>query len=90
LVLGILHGVRGEFPDDVSGAAVVPIITGHESDPQRLPKGRREIYLAHRAKSLKPKINVKHLSTYLMTEILNAFLEFYRMLNSPTIQLLLI
>jgi hypothetical protein len=32
LVLGILHGVRGEFPDDVSGAAVGPIFTGHESE----------------------------------------------------------
>ena len=26
-------------------------------DPQRLPKGRRKIYLAHRAKSLKPKMS---------------------------------
>jgi hypothetical protein len=27
-----LHGVRGEFPDDVSGAAVGSIFTGHESE----------------------------------------------------------
>jgi hypothetical protein len=27
--LGILHGVRGEFPDDVSGTAVGPIFTSH-------------------------------------------------------------
>ena len=32
LVLGILHGVRGEFVDDVSEAAVSPIFTGHESE----------------------------------------------------------
>ena len=32
LVLGFLHGVRGEFSDDVSGAAVGPIFTGHESE----------------------------------------------------------
>jgi hypothetical protein len=29
LVLGILHGVRGKFPDDVSGTAVGSIFTGH-------------------------------------------------------------
>ena len=28
LVLGILHGVRGKFPDNVSGAAVGPVFTG--------------------------------------------------------------
>jgi hypothetical protein len=25
-VLGFLHGVRGEFPDDVSGAALGPLL----------------------------------------------------------------
>jgi ABC-type enterochelin transport system ATPase subunit len=29
LVLGILHGVKSKFPDDVSGAAVGPIFNGH-------------------------------------------------------------
>ena len=72
--------LRGEFPDDVSGAALGPIFTGHESerkwatewdgslliyalthdqwrwDPKRLPKRRREIYLAHSAKILKPEV----------------------------------
>jgi hypothetical protein len=28
----ILYGVRGEFPDDFSGAALGPIFTGHESE----------------------------------------------------------
>ena len=32
MVLEFLHGVRGEFPDDVSGAAVGFIFTGHESE----------------------------------------------------------
>jgi hypothetical protein len=32
LVLDILHGMRGKFTDDVSGAAVGPIFTGHESE----------------------------------------------------------
>ena len=67
LVLGILHGVQGKFPDDVLGAAVGLILNGHKLerkvtydhwrwDPQRLPKRRQEIYLAHSAKSSKPKI----------------------------------
>jgi hypothetical protein len=30
LVLGFLHGVRGEFTEDVSKTAVSPILTGHE------------------------------------------------------------
>jgi hypothetical protein len=30
LVLGFLHGVRGEFTDDVSETAVGLIYTGHE------------------------------------------------------------
>jgi hypothetical protein len=30
LVLGSLHGVQGEFTDDVSETAVGPIFTGHE------------------------------------------------------------
>jgi hypothetical protein len=30
LVLGFLHGVRGEFTDDVSENAVSPIFTGQE------------------------------------------------------------
>ena len=54
---GFLHGVRGEFPDDVSGAA-------HEQlrwDPQRLPKRRRGIHLAHRAKTPKPKIKYSYI-----------------------------
>ena len=29
LVLGILQGVRGKFPDDVLGASMGPIFTGH-------------------------------------------------------------
>jgi hypothetical protein len=46
LVLGFLHGVRGEFPYDVSGTAVGHIFTGHESEhvlTQWLPKRRWEI-----------------------------------------------
>jgi hypothetical protein len=30
LVLGFLHGVRGEFTDDIPEIAVSPIFTGHE------------------------------------------------------------
>jgi hypothetical protein len=30
LVLEMLHGVRGEFTDNVSEIAVGPIFTGHE------------------------------------------------------------
>jgi hypothetical protein len=30
LVLGILHGVQGKFPEDVSGAAVGPIFNGRK------------------------------------------------------------
>ena len=51
LVFGVLHGVRGEFFGDVSGAAVT-----HEQwrrDPQRLPKSRRKIHFAHRVKTQK-------------------------------------
>ena len=51
--LGFLHGVQGACPEDVSGAAVGSIFTGHK----RLPKRRREIHLAHRAITLNPKIN---------------------------------
>jgi hypothetical protein len=61
--LGFMHGMRGEFSDDVSGAAVGPIFTGHESqrdqwrwDSERLPKHRRNIYFAQRAKTLKQKL----------------------------------
>ena len=32
LVLGFLHGVRGEFTNDVSATAVGPIFTGNESE----------------------------------------------------------
>ena len=28
----IVHGVQGEFLDDVSGAAVGPVFTGHEPE----------------------------------------------------------
>ena len=51
LVLGLLHGVRGEFADDVSKTAVGPIFTGHE----RFSKRGRYIHLLHRAKTPKPK-----------------------------------
>jgi hypothetical protein len=30
LALGFVHGVRGEFTDDVSEIAVGPVFTGHE------------------------------------------------------------
>ena len=30
--LGLLQGVRGKFPEHVSGAAVGPMFTGHESE----------------------------------------------------------
>ena len=54
---------EGKFPDDVSGAAVSPIFSGRaltdhwRRSPHRLPKCRREMYLAHCAKSPKPKIS---------------------------------
>ena len=66
-----MHGVQDRFPDDVSGATMGAIFSGHKLErkilrsydhrrwgPQRLPKRRREIYLAHRAKSPKPKISI--------------------------------
>jgi hypothetical protein len=43
LVLWFLHGVRGEFSDDVSGAVVDPIFTGHES--QRICATEWDVYL---------------------------------------------
>ena len=55
LIFGFLHGVRSEFSDEISEAAVGPFFTAHEL--QRLPKRRRKIHLAHRAKPQKPKIN---------------------------------
>ena len=48
LVLGILHVVGGEFPDDVSGAPV----------PQRLSKRRREFHLATTCKISKTKKSI--------------------------------
>ena len=36
LVLGILHGVQGKFPDDVSRAAVGPIFNGHNLDVYKM------------------------------------------------------
>jgi hypothetical protein len=51
--------VQGEFSDDVSGAFVGPIFTvttSEDGTPQRLPKRRRKIRLAHLAKTLKTKI----------------------------------
>jgi hypothetical protein len=70
--LGILHGVKGKFLDDVSGAAMGPIFNGHRLErkwaakwdtalywwwnPQLLPNRRQEIYLTRRAKSPKPKL----------------------------------
>jgi hypothetical protein len=39
LVLGILHCVRGEFPNEVSGTAVGPIFTGHESEGKKMSTG---------------------------------------------------
>jgi hypothetical protein len=35
LVLGFLHGVQGEFSDDVSEATVGPTFTGHESEHKK-------------------------------------------------------
>jgi hypothetical protein len=38
LVLGILHGVQGEFSNDTLGAAVGPVFTSHESERQIKPE----------------------------------------------------
>ena len=39
-------------------------------DPQRLPKRRREIYLAHSAKSPKPRISTKFFLLYICLQYL--------------------
>ena len=43
LVLGILHDVRGDFPDDVLGAAVGPIFTGLELQGKWTHSGPRNV-----------------------------------------------
>jgi hypothetical protein len=35
LVLGILHGVKDKFPDDVSGAVVGTIFNGHKLESKK-------------------------------------------------------
>jgi hypothetical protein len=47
-VLGILHGVWGEFPDDVSGAAVGPETSSGNlyRTPCKIPKTKNERYFS--------------------------------------------
>jgi hypothetical protein len=45
LVLGFLYCVQGKFPDDISG-------------PTAAPETSSGIHLSHRAKTIKPKINI--------------------------------
>jgi hypothetical protein len=57
----MLHSVQDAFPNDISGAALGPIFSGHQLDhwrwdPQWLPKHRWEMHLAHCANSPKPVV----------------------------------